>query len=64
MDWPAGDIDKMTAVSNVYDAYSAYKSHSGTSLFAKVRPDAWQIVTTVWNMRKDADLNWFTGEHE
>ena len=53
MEWPAGLIDKMTTVLNVYQAFSNYISSGGGAKWARANGGAWYIVTYVKQMRGD-----------
>jgi len=53
MHWPAGMIDRVTIANNVYKAFKAYLGAKKLTDFTASNPAAWEIVTSVMNLRKE-----------
>ena len=51
---PAGLMQRMTAVLNVYHAVAAYRHAAGRSAqWARANPDAWEIVSAILRERME-----------
>lgn len=61
MSWPAGEIDKISTLYNVYKAYHGYTHSSDTTAFQRQNGAAFALVTDVWNLRKANGRDWWTG---
>ncbi len=57
MDQPAGMIEKMTRLLNIYRAHLAWKMtlNNEKGSFAKRHPDYWEIYNEVRRMRKELE---------
>lgn len=55
MDWPAGQLDRISAVLNVYNAMSAYANGKGTADWMDANPQIARTVAriTKWRMGLD-----------
>jgi len=54
MDWPAGQLDRMSAVLNVYNQMSTYASGKGDASWMDANPGIARTVANVikWRMSK------------
>lgn len=54
-DWPAGQLDRMSAVLNVYNAMMAYVGGSGNVEWMDANPAAARTVTRITKWRMELD---------
>lgn len=51
-DQRAGELQRMAAVLNTYDAWRARTQHANWAKWAKESPESWRIVSYVLKLRK------------
>lgn len=53
MNWPAGLINRIERVHNVYQAHKNYASFGGNIVqFTQSQPDSWNVITYVMKLRE------------
>lgn len=61
MDWPAGLLNRMTYYYNIYQAMRGYKYAVDAIKWIEHNQEAYEIVTSVWRLRKEMGLHFFYG---
>ena len=54
LEWPAGLPQRVMTVRNVDRAVSLYRANSGNPKWVNANPQIFEVVTNLWNMRKEA----------
>jgi len=52
---PAGLVQRMSVLANVYDAVSLWRRESNWARWSQENPAAWRIVQMVIELRKEAE---------
>lgn len=51
MNWPAGTMERMRLVRNVYEAYRGWLNASNKAAWTTANPVSWEIVSDIISMR-------------
>jgi hypothetical protein len=55
LDQPAGLLQKMSSLANIYDSHKAYYAASNVAKWADANPEAFRVVAMIRRMEQETD---------